>query len=117
MGKYRIRIEKLDYEHNLIHQHQTEIQESMIYEIKKTHGIEDVLDKLWEQLKYEFFHHLNKEKQKQALIEMMQNDEELGLYNLSKEDVEQIIKTCELSPKPNEALKKAVKRYKDEQRN
>jgi Mg/Co/Ni transporter MgtE len=112
MNKYRIRIEQLDYDHNLRHQHQVEISEDMIREMEKTHDI-DALDKLWEQLKYEFFHHLNKEKQNQALIEMMQNDEEVGLYNLSKEDVEQIIKTCELSPNPNETLRRAAKRYKD----
>jgi uncharacterized protein (DUF1778 family) len=55
---------------------------------------------------------MDKDKQKQLIIEMMQNDEEIGLYNLSKEDVELIFKTCENSPEPNETLKNAVKKYK-----
>lgn len=54
----------------------------------------------------------NKESQKQLLIEMMRTDEELGLYDLSREDVDLIIKTCENSPKPNEALKRALEKYK-----
>jgi hypothetical protein len=56
---------------------------------------------------------MDKEKQRRALIEMMQNDEELGLYDLSSEDIKLILKTCENSPEPNEALKQAIKRYKD----
>jgi uncharacterized protein (DUF1778 family) len=55
---------------------------------------------------------MDKDKEKQLIIEMMQNDEEIGLYNLSKEDVELIFKTCENSPEPNETLKNAVKKYK-----
>jgi hypothetical protein len=112
MSKYRIRLEKLDYDHNLRHQHQIEISEDMIREMEKTHGV-DALDEVWNQLKYEFFYILNKDKQRRALIEIMQNDEELGSYDLSSEDIELILKTCENSPEPNEALKQAIKRYKD----
>jgi len=64
---------------------------------------------------HEYYEMVKKQRQRQALIEMMQGDEELGLYDLSREDVELILKTCENSPEPNEALKQAVKRYKDEQ--
>ena len=56
---------------------------------------------------------MDKEKQRRALIEMMQNDEELGLYDLSSEDIELILKTRENPPEPNGALKQAIKRYKD----
>lgn len=62
---------------------------------------------------HEYYEMEKKHQQRQALIEMMQGDEELGLYDLSREDVELILKTYENSPKPNEALKQAVKRYKD----
>jgi len=55
-----------------------------------------------------------KDKQRQLLIELMNTDHDSGLYDLSREDVEQIIRTCELSPNPNETLKQAAKRYKDE---
>ena len=55
---------------------------------------------------------MDKDKQKQLIIEMIQNDEEIGLYDLSSEDIELILKTCENSPEPNETLKNAVKKYK-----
>ena len=58
------------------------------------------------------YYEMEKKQQRQALIEMMQGDEELGLYDLSREDVELILKTCENSPEPNETLKNAVKKYK-----
>lgn len=55
---------------------------------------------------------MDKDKQKQLIIEMMRVDEELGLYDLSEADVELIFKTCENLPKSNEALKKALEKYK-----
>ena len=62
---------------------------------------------------HEYYEMVKKQRQRQALIEMMQGDEELGLYDLSREDVELILKTCENSPEPNEALKQEIKRYKE----
>ena len=57
MNKYRIRIEQLDYKHNLKHHYQYEITDEMINEIQKSHGI-DALDEAWKQAKYEFFKYL-----------------------------------------------------------
>ena len=57
MNKYRIRIEQLDYEHNLKHQYQCEITDEMINELQKSHGI-DALDEAWKQVKHEFFKYL-----------------------------------------------------------
>lgn len=54
---------------------------------------------------------MNKDEQKKLLIELMQTDQELGLYDLSREDVDLIIKTCENSPEPNENLKQGIKNY------
>ena len=69
-----------------------------------------------------------KETQKEALVEMMQNDEELGLYDedhatdmvlngmiddLSEEDIKTIIESNENPPQPNEALIEAAENYKE----
>jgi hypothetical protein len=63
----------------------------------------------------------DKEKQKQALVEMMQKDEELGLYNepitLSEKDAEVFFNEIQNSSEPNQKLKDAAKRYSDEVRN
>jgi hypothetical protein len=60
----------------------------------------------------------DKEKQKQALVEMMQNDEELGLYNepitLSEKDAEVFFNAIETQSEPNEALKEAITKYTEE---
>ena len=53
-----------------------------------------------------------KDKQRQLLIELMNTDHDSGLYDLSREDVEQIIRTCENPPEPNENLKKAFYKHK-----
>jgi len=60
MKKYRIRIEQLDYKGNLIHQHQSEISEEMLHNLRKFHNI-DALDEVWNQAKHEFLSYLNKE--------------------------------------------------------
>jgi hypothetical protein len=69
-----------------------------------------------------------KETQKEALVEMMQNDEELGLYDedhatdmvlngmiddLSEEDIKAIIESNENPPQPNEALIEAAEKHKE----
>ena len=113
MNKYRIQIEYFDYDGNLTYQYQAEVSEELIHVMKNTHGI-DALDELWNQLKYQFFQNKEKKNQKQLLIEMMETDHEYNLYRLSREDVEQIIKTCENPPEPNDNLKNAVKSYKAE---
>jgi hypothetical protein len=63
----------------------------------------------------------DKEKQKQALVEMMQKDEELGLYDepitLSEKDAEVFFESINKDSEPNQKLKDAAKRYRDEVRN
>ena len=60
----------------------------------------------------------DKEKQKEALVEMMQKDEELGLYDepitLSEKDVEVFFNEIENSSLPNEELKEAASQYNEE---
>ena len=63
----------------------------------------------------------DKEKQKQALVDMMKNDQELGLYDepitLSEKDAEVFFNEIENPSQPNQKLKDAAKRYSDEVRN
>jgi hypothetical protein len=58
-----------------------------------------------------------KETQKEALVEMMQNDEELGLYDepitLSEKDAEIFFNEIENPSEPNEALIEAAETYKE----
>ncbi len=60
----------------------------------------------------------DKEKQKQALVEMMKNDQELGLYdepiNLSEKDAEVFFNEIENPQKPNETLVNAATQYNEE---
>jgi hypothetical protein len=63
----------------------------------------------------------DKEKQKQELVDMMQTDEELGLYDepitLSEKDAEVFFNEIQNPSEPNQKLKDAAKRYSDEVRN
>jgi hypothetical protein len=63
----------------------------------------------------------DKEKQKEALVEMMRGDDELGLYDepitLSEKDAEVFFNEIQNPSEPNQKLKDAAKRYSDEVRN
>jgi hypothetical protein len=63
----------------------------------------------------------DKEKQKQALVDMMQYDAELGLYDepitLSEKDAEVFFNEIQNPSEPNQKLKDAAKRYSDDVRN
>jgi hypothetical protein len=63
----------------------------------------------------------DKEKQKQALVDMMQNDAELGLYNepitLSEKDAEVFFNEIQNPSEPNEALIEAAQKYETEKKN
>jgi hypothetical protein len=63
----------------------------------------------------------DKEKQKQALVDMMKNDEELGLYDepitLSEKDAEVFFNEIENPSEPNEALIEAAHKYETEKKN
>jgi Leu/Phe-tRNA-protein transferase len=50
-----------------------------------------------------------KDKQRQLLIELMNTDHDSGLYDLSREDVEQIIRTCGNPKKLNQWIKEKLK--------
>ncbi len=60
----------------------------------------------------------DKEKQKDALVEIMQKDEELGLYDepieLSENDKNTFFDNIENPPPPNEKLKEAATQYNEE---
>ena len=51
--KYRLRIEKIDYEHNVLHQSQAEVDVENIKEIENSHNI-DVLEEAFKQLIKQF---------------------------------------------------------------
>jgi hypothetical protein len=63
----------------------------------------------------------DKQKQKDALTEMMKNDQELGLYDepttLSEEDAKVFFNEIENPSKPNEALIEAAQKYETEKKN
>jgi len=61
-----------------------------------------------------FLNWLIPNRRKNLLIKMMRNDEELGLYDITKSDVEFMMKKIESDPKPNKELKNATKKYKNE---
>ncbi len=56
---------------------------------------------------------MDKKDQKELLKQIMRWDEELGLYDLSKEDLDKIINSTKNAPTPNEALIKAAEKYKN----
>ena len=62
----------------------------------------------------------DKEKQKEAIVEMMQKDEELGLYDepilQSEKDAEIFFNETENPSEPNEALVEAVAQYEEKKK-
>jgi hypothetical protein len=63
----------------------------------------------------------DKEKQKQALVDMMKNDQKMGLYDepitLSEKDAEVFFNEIENPSEPNEALIEAAQKYETEKKN
>jgi hypothetical protein len=63
----------------------------------------------------------DKEKQKQALVDMMKNDQEMALYDepitLSEKDAEVFFNEIENPSEPNEALIEAAQKYETEKKN
>jgi hypothetical protein len=63
----------------------------------------------------------DKEKQKQALVDMMKNDQEMGLYDepitLSEKDAEVFFNEIETPSEPNEVLIEAAQKYETEKKN
>lgn len=56
---------------------------------------------------------MDKKDQRKFIEQIMRWDEELGLYDLSKEDLDKIINSTKNAPTPNEALIKAAEKYKN----
>jgi hypothetical protein len=56
---------------------------------------------------------MDKKDQKELLKQIMRWDEELGLYDLSRADLDKIINSTKNAPTPNEALIKAAEKYKN----
>jgi hypothetical protein len=54
-----------------------------------------------------------KEDQRKFIEQIMRWDEELGLYDLSRADLDKIINDNKNAPTPNEALIKAAEKYKN----
>ena len=54
-----------------------------------------------------------KEDQRKFIEQIMRWDEELGLYDLSRADLDKIINDNKNAPTPNEALIKAYEKYKN----
>ena len=79
---------------------------------------DDISDILKKEKEYEVYG--DKEKQREALVEMMKGDEELGLYDepilASEKDAEVFFNSINKESEPNEALKEAAKQYSDEVR-
>lgn len=63
MSRYRIRIEKLDFDHNIKYQSQVEINQDMIDDIQRYHGL-DALDVSFNQLKLDFLKHMENYERK-----------------------------------------------------
>jgi hypothetical protein len=87
-------------------------EESEIDVIIDDGGISDILKK---EKEYELYG--DKEKQKEAIVEMMEKDEELGLYDepilASEKDAEIFAEALENPSEPNEALIEAAETYKE----
>jgi hypothetical protein len=88
-------------------------EESEIDVIIDDGGISDILKK---EKEYELYG--DKEKQKEVIVEMMENDEELGLYDepilASEKDAEVFFNEVENPSEPTEALVEAAEKYKEQ---
>ena len=78
----------------------------------------DGLDELMDENYKDYEVYGDKEKQKEAIVEIMKGDEELGLYNepieLSDSDKKILFDNIENPPAPNEELKEAASQYDEE---
>ena len=80
----------------------------------------DGLDDLMEENYKDYEVYGDKKRQRDALAEMMKNDQELGLYNepitLSEKDAEVFFNEIENPSEPNEKLKEAAQTYETEKK-
>jgi len=84
----------------------------LIMKRKEEYGLDELMEENYKD--YEVYG--DKEKQKEAIVEIMKGDEELGLYDeanleLSENDINTIIDNVENPPVPNEELKEAAEQY------
>ena len=61
-----------------------------------------------------FLNWLIPNRRKNLLIKIMRNDEKLGLYGITRSDVEFMMEKTTPAPKPNKELINAAKIYKNE---
>ena len=88
----------------------------LIMKRKEKYGLDELMEENYKE--YEVYG--DKEKQREAIIEMMKGDEELGLYDepilKSEKDAEVFFNEIENPSEPNEALVEAAEKYETEKK-
>jgi hypothetical protein len=88
----------------------------LIMKRKEKYGLDELMEENYKE--YEVYG--DKEKQREAIIEMMKGDEELGLYDepilQSEKDAEVFFNEIENPSGPNEALVEAAEKYETEKK-
>ena len=88
----------------------------LIMKRKEKYGLDELMEENYKE--YEVYG--DKEKQREAIIEMMKGDEELGLYDepilQSEKDAEVFFNEIENPSEPNEALVEAAEKYETEKK-
>ena len=91
----------------------------LIMKRKEERDLDD-LDDLMEENYKEYEVYGDKKRQREAIVEMMKGDEELGLYDepitLSEKDAEIFFNEIETPSEPNEALIEAAKKYTEDKK-
>ena len=91
----------------------------LIMKRKEERDLDD-LDDLMEENYKEYEVYGDKKRQREAIVEMMKGDEELGLYDepitLSEKDAEIFFNEIENPSEPNEALIEAAKKYTEDKK-
>ena len=88
----------------------------LIMKRKEEYGLDELMEENYKE--YEVYG--DKEKQREAIVEMMKGDEELGLYDepilQSEKDAEVFFNEIENPSEPNDALVEAAEKYETEKK-
>ena len=88
----------------------------LIMKRKEKYGLDELMEENYKE--YEVYG--DKEKQREAIVEMMKGDEELGLYDepilQSEKDAEVFFNEIENPSEPNDTLVEAAEKYKTEKK-
>ena len=88
----------------------------LIMKRKEKYGLDELMEENYKE--YEVYG--DKEKQREAIVEMMKGDEELGLYDepilQSEKDAEVFFNEIENPSEPNDALVEAAEKYETEKK-